>query len=496
MKAGDISRRDILRGAGAGSVIGLAGCSGGGGGDDEDGGSGDDTDGGTTEPDSFDGIRIGVMQDITGPNGPGLAHMGVAGLLSGFGYKNNRETPKPLSDEEPARPEPAGVMEGLVGETLRYTVEDIDSVGSVEFELLIRDTKSDAQTAGEVTSTLISDHDVDILYGLSSSDGLERINNTILGQIDVPLFVGQGLTSAVTSDANSCRDQLFRATGNNAMTSRAGAISLAQDFDIEKVAMFGVDTSLGKDVLRNYNRIFDQEDTEVVKEEFVSVGQTNWETQLTEAEDLGAEAVIYGFSGQTGTFFAEEFVRGGYEMEAFGQAPERMTFRQIGENVREFLQQEFEVNEITPQIVEALPFGPVSCRYFWNQYDNDINDWLVENHIDTYGVVPGLFTGSAFTTASTFIQAFEQAGEASSEAILQEVPGMAVRETPKGKEEYVFQEYNNQARSPVTIGEYQLTKEEYWPAALQPSERTQFVDKDLTTIPEDDPDMSCNLRLS
>ena len=491
MTPGAVSRRRALRAAGAAGVLALAGCAGDGGDGDDDGGTEPAGDGGSTDREESDAITVGVLQDVTAANGPEFAHQGLAGLLSGLAYKDGQATPEQLGDG-PTEPEPAGVMEELVGETIRYTVGDVGAAGDVEFEFLIRDTASDAQTAGVVASTVLVDHDVDVLYGLSSSNGLERVNNTILGQTDVPLFVGQASTSAVTADGERCRDNLFRATANTAMTSRAGALSLAEDFDVDRVAMFGAETSLGRDVLENYGRIFDAEGIEVVVEEFLPVGQTEWAPQLTAAEEAGADVVIYGFTGQTGSFFAEEFVLGGYEMDAFGQAPSRLTFREIGRDVLGFLEQ-FGEEEITPRIVEALPFGPVACRYFWNQYDNAINDWLVENHTEVYGVYPDLFTSAAFTSASAIVQAFERAGEASSEAILQEVPGMAVDATPKGEGEYVFQEYNNQARSPVTIAQFQPSDAEYWPARLGPSEPTRIVDKDLTTIPADDPNMTCDL---
>lgn len=57
-----------------------------------DGGTGDET-GGTTSQASEDAFTIGVLQDITGANGPEFAHMGLTGLLSGFAYKNNQDNP-------------------------------------------------------------------------------------------------------------------------------------------------------------------------------------------------------------------------------------------------------------------------------------------------------------------------------------------------------------------------------------------------------------------
>lgn len=507
MDSGMVSRRQTLRAAGVGAVVSLAGCSGG---DDtgngDNGNNGDDT-GGTTSQASEDAFTIGVLQDITGANGPEFAHQGLTGLLSGFAYKNNQDSPQPLAAETPQinwtddgyGTDPAVLMDDLNGGVVRYTVEDIEGAGTVEIELLIRDTASDAEAAASVATDLVDQ--CDLLYGTSSSDGIVRVNNIVLNQTDIPMFVGQGSTSQVTADSAQCRDQLFRTTENNAMVSRAGALSIVENPDIDKVALLGVDSSFGRDVIGNYRRIFETEGSIEYIEQFNPVGLVTegWRQVLEglfgpDGDHQDTDAVVIGATGQTATFYAEAFLEGEYELETFSQAPSRLTFREVGASALDSVEAQTGTRELSQFVVDnLLPFGPIACRYFWNQYDNEVNDWFTENHTSAYGVVPDMFTGSAFTTASAIIQAFEAAGTTNSAAILEEVPGMAVRDTPKGTEEYEFQEYNNQARSPITIAKYAARNEPKWSAALQPSELLNRIDKALTTIPEDDPQMTCDL---
>jgi hypothetical protein len=138
--------------------------------------------------------------------------------LSGFAYKNNQDSPQPLAAETPQinwtddgyGTDPAVLMDDLNGGVVRYTVEDIEGAGSVEIELLSRDTASDAEAAASVATDLVDQ--CDLLYGTSSSDGIVRVNNIVFNQTDIPMFVGQGSTSQVTADSAQCRDQLFRTT--------------------------------------------------------------------------------------------------------------------------------------------------------------------------------------------------------------------------------------------------------------------------------------------
>jgi branched-chain amino acid transport system substrate-binding protein len=107
--------------------------------------------------------------------------------------------------------------------------------------------------------------------------------------------------------------------------------------------------------------------------------------------------------------------------------------------------------------------------------------------------VPDLFTSGAFTAASAVIQAMNEEGEVSADAVVSGMTGMTVTDTPKGENGYSFQEYNNQARSEMTVAPVTVTPEsqENWPAAIQPGAPTQRVSADDVTIPAED--VSCDL---
>lgn len=239
-------------------------------------------------------------------------------------------------------------------------------MGSVEIELLIRGT----ETAASVTVDLIEQ--CDLLYGTSSSDGIVRVNNIVLSQTDVPMFVGQGSTSRITADSVQCRDQLFRTTENNGMVSRTGALSIVGNLDIDKVALLGVDSSFGRDVISNYRTIFDTEESIEYVKEFVPVGLVTegWRDLLGErvgsdGSDQDTDAVVIGATGRTATFSGEAFLAGEYEQETYSQAPSRLTFREVGESALDAVKIQTGTRQLSQLVVDnLLPFGPIACRHF------------------------------------------------------------------------------------------------------------------------------------
>jgi branched-chain amino acid transport system substrate-binding protein len=490
MTSPTLSRRRVLQATGATGAVALAGCIGGGGGDDQ---------GDTTDGDDSSTIRIGVVQNLDVTTNTGWGSQTIAGLLSGFAYKNEQDTPVSIpSDDE---------VLSIDGETIEYTIDSAEGVDTIDLELLIRHTGGDADEAANLSAELIEEKGVDILYGASTSAALRQINNLVLSSYDVPFFVGQGSTANITRDAESCREHVFRAPPNGAMLARAGALYISEATDIERVTILSANTSFGRDVRRNYRRILEPDsDVTIAMDEQVERGfAEGWDEILLQANDV-SEAILYGFTGDTGEFFADGLSNvfannlGEFTIKAYGQTPSRLTLQDIGQSLLQTPLADGP-EDITQDLLDALPFGEAFSRYHWNQYDNEINKWLVDAHTDVYNIVPDLFTGSSFTTASAIVQAFQQAGEQSSEAVVNQVNGMAVSDTPKGSGEYVFQEFNNQAISPITVAGYAPTEDRWadqWPAIIQPGDPEtiggqNFVSKERAALPQDDDSVTCDL---
>lgn len=500
MNSTGISRRTVLTAAGASGVLALAGCVGNGD-DDTSGGNG------VTEG-SDDVLRVGVLGALTGPNGPEFGHQGLTGFLSGLAYK---DSPDSIPETNPALDtgDVAVDIEQIHGEIMEVQVGDID------FELHIRDSEDSSGTAAINATRLARDDDVDVIFGLSNSSSLVRVSREVIPYHDIPLFGGQASTSAVTADAETCDRRLFRATETSAMSARAGVQFIAQNPAFERAALFGSDFSFGRSMIETYSSALENAGVEVVDQQIRDRGHAEWRGHLQQAVEDGADVVAYGFTAQTGIPFFLDFTQDGdgnlnpIPMQIIGDLPDRSALSDMG-NSFGGLVAELDGIDLNAAL-RLIGYGPLTARYMWNQYDNDINDAFIRGQRQAYGVNPDLFSSSAFASASAIVQALDEEGEISSEAIIEGVHGMTVEDTPKGRGEYVFQEYNNQARSPMTVVdivespiEGDLAEEDqYWPPLLKPTGVNEAdrpggvtepftVDKDELTLQADE--IQCDLR--
>jgi branched-chain amino acid transport system substrate-binding protein len=444
----NLTRRQLLGTMGTTGALALAGCA-----------VGDDDD-------SSASLSIGILQDFSGPL-PAYGAQGTAGFYSGLAQK---------ADDDPLGSDAVDAGE------YEYTVGDLD------IELLVRDTQFNAQEAQSLAEDLAAEDEVDLLYGVGNSGGAQRVITQVVDRADVPYIMGPAASAGLTGNDETCREQVFRANENTAMDARSGGVYIAESTDVDQMALFGADDTFGQSVIDNYRTVLENRGVEIVLERSVASGHQEWQGLLEDAESQGAQGIVGGFTASTLPYFATEFLTGDYDMQLFGGFASRVTLSIVGDTLSDVLGDNF-----TNEGIADADFGPFTSRYHWNQYDNEINDAFIDRHTEAYDVVPDLFTSGAFTAASAVIQAVEEEGEGSRDAIVSGLRGMTVEETPKGEGGYTFQEYNNQARSQMTVANVEVTPDDQsnWPAAIQPSEPVETVAAEDVTIPASD--MSCDL---
>ena len=461
MERNHTSRRAFVAAAGAAGIAGLAGCSSNDGtptptDDPNDGGGGGGTATGTPEPVSGT-AKIGVLQPVSGS----LQYYGqqsLWGLYQGFDYKSESSfTP--------------------VAETGTHTA----AVGEVDYELVVRDTQLSADEAQTIATNFVQEEDVDAIVGCTSSASANRVIQTVSTQVDIPTLIGPAASADVTSNSETCAPNVFRASENTAMDARSGGTYVAQNSDVSSVYLFGADYSFGRSVL-------EAQGVEIVGEQYLPRGYSEWDGLLDNAESEGAEGIVAGFTVQTLPQLFTTFLNGDYPFKVFGGFATQITTQIVGQTLQ---------NELgTPLTEEKLAnanLGPFTTRYHWNQYDNEINSTFVENYTSAYGIVPDLFSSGLFTTASALVQAVEAAGSTEGPDLVDALTGMTVTDTPKGEGAYTFQEYNNQARSEMTIADVVPNEVENWDAAIAPGSPVERIAADQTTIPADSSEMGCSL---
>ncbi len=409
-------------------------------------------------------VKIGVLQPTSGD----LKYYGqqaLWGFYSGLAYKNGGEP----------------IEEATTG---KHTA----SVGDVDYELFVRDTKFSADTAQSLATDLVKNEGVDMLFGCTSSGSANRVIKTVVKQAQVPFMAGPAASATITSSAETCGNNVFRASENTAMDARSGGKYVAEQTDVSKVFLFGADYSFGKAVVNNYEEVLKAEGVEIVGKKFVPQGHSEWKGLLDNAQSKGAEGIVGGFTVATLPKLFTAFLNGNYDYRVFGGFATRITNAVVGQTLQKALGK-----PLTKEKIRGANLGPFTTRYHWNQYDNDINSAFVDSYTSAYGVVPDLFSSGTFTAASAIVQAVNESGSTKGADIAEALRGMTVEDTPKGEGGYTFQTYDNQARSAMTVADVVPTTDEWadsWKAAVMPSEPLATIDASETTVPKSGVDCS------
>ncbi len=454
---------------GTAGILGLAGCTGGDQTPTE--GAGEETETTPTPTPTPAGpsgtVKIGVLQPVSGD----LQYYGQQsawGFFAGLAYKSETD---PIGDAS----------------TGTKTV----SMGDVDYELLVRDTKFNADTAQTLATDLVQEEEVDLLFGPTSSGAAQQIINTVAKPTEVPMMVGPAASAGITSSSETCGPNVFRASENTAMDARSGGKYVARETDVSKVYLFGADYSFGHAVVDNYRAVLEEEGVEIVGEKFVPRGYSEWTGLLDQAQEAGAEGIVGGFTVATLPQLFTTFLNGDYDYRVFGGFATNITNTIVGNTLTKVLGE-----PLTREKIADAKLGPFTTRYHWNQYENPINSAFVDMYTEAYSTVPDLFTSGTFTAASAIVQAVEESASTDSGDIAEALRGMTVTDTPKGEGGYTFQTYNNQARSEMTVAEVIPTTDEWadlWTAGVMPSEPVARIAGDESTIPTDSPDMNCSL---
>ena len=484
-----VSRRSVLRTLGAGGICGLAGCLGFG----QQDTNGNDSDGSTTDPsatpartptdtpeatpedtpeetatedgtdttETSDGpVRIGMIQPLSGTLEP-FGRVAVRGFYTYFGYRG--------ADI------PGEVTAG----------EDEFELDGTTYIVDVRDSAADPAEAQATAQSLVASDDATALVGGVSAAVAFAIADTVAGSAEVPYLAGPAGATQLTSE--DCSPTVFRASETLAMDARAGASFIRQNPASTSVYIYYADYAYGRALRDAYTRLLEEAGITIAGTAPYPLGYEEWSSQLQQAADAGADTAIAAFTSFTLPSLVRAFLAGEYDFRLMSNWGNQLMARTVGSAITETLG-----SGVSAADIEDAGLGPFPTRYHWNQYDNPIATEANGIHRSTYGTNTDMYSSGMFTSASAIVQTVEQTGSTQRADIVDELTGMTVEETLKGQGAYTFQEYNNQARSPMTIADPVPTgNTQYWDAAVQPGAPNTTYGADQTTLPASQVD--CNL---
>lgn len=310
---------------------------------------------------------------------------------------------------------------------MEYATGGTMEIAGRPVEILVRDNGSDPDTAASQARELIEREGVEILVGTASS-GVTVQLQSIAADFDVILMAGPAASPAITGAAfhpntfRVCRNSYhdFLAFASYAQENLGtNFIQLAADYEFGRAS-----AAAAQAVLEGAGISFPQETI------FAPLETTDFTPYLQQVIDSGADAVIVSWAGDT-------------TVTLFQQIDEL----NVGESVP--LVAAFNSNDIIAT-QDPSTIGTVSWMiYHYSFPDNEVNDWLVENHIARYEDVPDLFTECAFATAQAVVAALETTeGDTLPEALIPALEGLEF-EGPKGT--YLIRPGDHQALVPMYI---------------------------------------------
>lgn len=480
MDSNDITRRRVIGTLGAAGSIALAGC-GGGGGDETDtpteSTGGDGGDGGTETPTESGGsterpdgtLKIGMLQPFSGP-------LGFYGQMTAWSYYTYFGMNGVPMEDLPGPESGAGDYEFTLGDTT--------------YELLARDTKANPSEVQSIAGDMVRNQDVDLLLGITASGGAQNVANNVSSQANIPTMLGPAASASITNSNQYCDEYVYRTAETVEMDAYAQGQYLANETDVQDVWIYYADYSFGQSINRFYGQALEANGANVIGRTALPQGYSeDWAGQFQKAQDAGADAMLGGFTVATLPQMTQTYLAGDYPFRFVGGYTTMAGAAAFGSTIDAVLE-----GELTSENIYDAGMGPFTTRYHWNQYDNEWADEALQLHREKYGQNTDLYTAGGHAAMSAIDQAVQQGGSLNPDDILNEWKGMTIQQTLKGEGNYQFQEYNNQARSSMSVAPPIPTQEpEYWAAPIQPGEPDKVYAPDETTIKEDNEFMGCEL---
>lgn len=302
------------------------------------------------------------------------------------------------------------------------------TVAGRPIEVIVRDNGSNPDTAASQARELIEQEGVEILVGAPSSGVMTGIQQIAI-DYDVLVFATPAASPAITGA--SFNVNTFRVCRNTFQDFLAYA-PYAQAVGATDFVILAIDNDFGRSSAAAASVLAGAGINFVSDPIYAPLETTDFTLYIRQVLDSGADAVLPIWAGDSSVTLFQQ-------LDELGVG-EQMTIIAA-----------FNSNDIVA-FSDPSTIGNVSwIVYHYSFPDNEINDWLVENHKAFYNDVPDLFTECSFATAQAIVAALEATdGDSLPETLIPALEGL-VFEGPKGT--YAIRPSDHQALVPMYVAQ-------------------------------------------
>lgn len=300
---------------------------------------------------------------------------------------------------------------------LEYATDGTLEVAGKKIEVIFEDTETKPEVAVQKAIKLLEDDGVDFLVG-SSSSGDTLAVLPLAEEYEKIMVVEPAVADSITGE--EFNQYIFRTARNSSQDAVAGAAAIAEPG--VTIATFAPDYSFGWDGIAAFKLAAEELGAEIVLEEYADPEATDFTSNLQKIVEADPDYLYVVWAGAN------------------------TPWNQI--NDMKIQEKGIKISTGVADIATLPTLSPLVGMegftvYYHTLPDNDVNDWLIENHEERFGEVPDLFTPGGMTAAIAIIEALKHTeGNTDVDLLIETMEGMAF-DTPKG--EMVFREEDHQA---------------------------------------------------
>jgi branched-chain amino acid transport system substrate-binding protein len=290
---------------------------------------------------------------------------------------------------------------------LEYATEGTMEVAGRKIEYIVEDTETKPEVAVQKATKLLEEDEVDFLVG-SSSSGDTLAVLPLAEEYEKIMIVEPAVADSITG--SEYNDYIFRTARNSSQDAVAGAAAIAGEG--VKIATFAPDYSFGWDGVAAFKEAAEALGAEIIHEEYADPAATDFTSNIQKVIDAKPDYLFVVWAGANSPW------------------------NQIAD--MKVQDKGIKISTGAPDIAALATMEPLIGMegftvYYHDLPDNEINDWLVEEHTKRFdGDVPDLFTPGGMTAAIAIVEALKKTeGAADAETLIGTMEGMSF-DTPKG----------------------------------------------------------------
>lgn len=316
---------------------------------------------------------------------------------------------------------------------LEYATNGTGKVAGHPINTVLKDTASAPDTGVSLAREAIEKDGAQVLVG-SPSSGVALAIASVAAENKLVYIAAPAASPDITGKAfNIYTFRAGRTSVQDALTMGAALVQQGTTFvQIAPDYAFGKGSAAGfYAVVKAAGGSFTLNDTaEGAGTIFVPLETTDFTAFLNQVLDAKAEVLIVTWAG---TGFVPLF----QQMQQLGILDSMVVATGMGDN-----------QTMAAGYADAIGSQGVSV-YHYSLFDNEVNNWLVQKHVEKYGTPPDLFTESGFNAAIMLVKALETTnGDPSADGLIKALEGMTF-DGPKGK--YTVRAEDHVLLQPMTL---------------------------------------------